>query len=369
MAGRHGLYDPDDVQQQWLQGREKFFFTDFYIQQRKRLGCLLDGNGKPAGGKWTFDTENRKKLPKGTRVPKLWKPGERDSVGEARRYVHQHFPNAVGDDAGFWFPVTHQDARRWLKNFLDHRFEDFGIYEDAIAAEETTLFHSVLTPMLNIGLITPAEVIESALSKIDDVPMNSLEGFIRQVIGWREFVRMIYLHQGRRQRTHNFWGFKRSLPKSFYDGTTGIDPLDQVIRRVLKHAYSHHIERLMVLGNFMLLCEINPHHVYRWFMELYVDAYDWVMVPNVYGMSQFADGGLMTTKPYISGSSYVLRMSDFKKGDWCPVWDALYWRFIHNHREFFAGNPRMSVMVKQLDKMGDKLKTHLTNADRFLNRL
>ncbi|MFM7740297.1 MAG: FAD-binding domain-containing protein, partial [Planctomycetota bacterium] len=191
-------------------------------------------------------------------------------------------------------------------------------------------------------------------------------GFIRQVIGWREYIRGVYHVYGRKQRCGNAWGHRRKLPASFYDGTTGIEPVDEVIRSVLKYGYCHHIERLMILGNFMMLCEIEPDEVYRWFMELFVDAYDWVMVPNVYGMSQHADGGLMTTKPYISGSAYVLKMSNFKRGPWCEIWDGLYWRFIAKHREFFAKNPRMSVMAKQCDRMGEKLDRHVEVAGRYL---
>jgi deoxyribodipyrimidine photolyase-related protein len=196
-----------------------------------------------------------------------------------------------------------------------------------------------------------------------------LEGFIRQVIGWREFIRLVYLTHGREQRTRNFWGLTRGIPTAFYNGTTGIEPVDTVIRRVLRTGYCHHIERLMILGNFLLLCDITPNAVYQWFMELFIDAYDWVMVPNVYGMSQHADGGLMTTKPYISGSSYVLKMSDFKRGPWCAVWDALYWRFIDRHADFFAANPRMAVMVKMKEKLGGRLKEHLGVADAFLHKL
>jgi deoxyribodipyrimidine photolyase-related protein len=207
------------------------------------------------------------------------------------------------------------------------------------------------------------------LELFDQVPMNSLEGFIRQVIGWREFILGVYRTMGRRQRSKNYWGYHHPLPAAFYDGSTGIDPVDTVIRRTLQHGYCHHIERLMVLGNFMLLCDIDPDEVYRWFMELFIDSYDWVMVPNVYGMSQFADGGMITTKPYISGSSYVLKMSNFRRGPWCEVWDALYWRFIHVHHDFFSSNPRMSVMVAQCNKMGAKLAQHLKTADGFLEKL
>src|SRR5690606_27559035 len=203
-----------------------------------------------------------------------------------------------------------------------------------------------------------------------DIPLNSLEGFIRQIIGWREFIRGLYETVGRQQRTCNFWRFKRAIPESFYTGETGIEPVDTTVKKVLDTGYCHHIERLMILGNFMLLCEFDPDAVYQWFMELFIDAYDWVMVPNVYGMSQFADGGLMATKPYISSSNYILKMSHYKSAPWCEVWDGLYWRFIAKHQLAFIKNPRTSMMVKQLEKMDKQKKERLFNAaDRFLNTL
>lgn len=360
---------PVDVVQHWAEGRKHYHFTDFYMQQRKRLGLMLDAKGKPLGGKWTFDTDNRKKLPKDIVIPKLVIPAERASVVDAKKYVTKRFPNAVGQAEDFVYPVIYEDANSWLDEFIEARLAAFGDYEDAISHSETFVFHSVLTPMLNIGLLTPQRVIEAVLEKRDEVSLNSMEGFVRQVIGWREFVRLVYLHAGSRQRTRNYWKLARPLPASFYDGTTGIVPFDRSIQRTLKYAYCHHIERLMVLGNFMLLTDIEPGAVYQWFMEMFIDSYDWVMVPNVYGMSQHADGGLMTTKPYISGSSYILKMSDYSKGPWSEIWDALYWRFVHREREFFSENPRMRVMVGQLDRMGKKLDHHRAVAERFLEAL
>ncbi|MBM4074438.1 MAG: cryptochrome/photolyase family protein [Planctomycetes bacterium] len=350
-------------------GRSKWFFTDFYVQQRQRLELLVDNRGRPLGGKWSFDSDNRKKMPRDTIVPPVKWPATDKYVREVKSYVAKAFPQAVGDHDSFHYPVTTEQARACLEDFLDHRFAQFGDYEDAIHPNETFLFHSVLTPALNIGLISPKEVIESAIARSDQVPLNSLEGFVRQIIGWREYMRGVYRQFGRRQRTCNFWKHSQPMPAAFYDGTTGVDPVDTIIRRVLKHAYCHHIERLMILGNFMLLCEIDPDSIYQWFMELFIDSYDWVMVPNVYGMSQHADGGLITTKPYISGSSYVLKMSRFDKGPWCPIWDALYWRFINKHRDFFTANPRMSVMVAQCDRMGERLNEHLRIAESFLTQL
>jgi deoxyribodipyrimidine photolyase-related protein len=226
--------------------------------------------------------------------------------------------------------------------------------------------------MMNVGLVSPKFIIEEALSYASnhEVPLNSLEGFIRQILGWREFIRAVYELKGNEERTKNHWGFKRKIPASFWNGSTGIEPIDSAIKKVLETGYAHHIERLMVLGNFMLLCEFDPDEVYRWFMELFIDAYDWVMVPNVYGMSQFADGGLMATKPYISGSNYLMKMSDYKKGEWQPVWDGLFWRFMHVHRDFFLKNPRLGMLVRTFDKMPEeKQQLHLNNANQFLDSL
>jgi deoxyribodipyrimidine photolyase-related protein len=364
---------PSAVFDELAQRKQKWFFTDFYLLQRKRLKILIDDNDKPEGGKWSFDPENRSRLPKDCHVPQISWPQPAGASSEilaaARRWVTSEFPGAPGNPDDFHYPITRRQALTTLQDFLQQRFEHFGLYEDAIHDQQTFLFHSVLTPALNIGLLSPAEIVESALQYADHVPLNSLEGFLRQVIGWREYMRGVYRHFGRRQRTTNYWGHQRALPSSFYDGTTGIQPVDTVIRRVQQHAWCHHIERLMILGSFMLLCEFSPDAVYQWFMELFIDAYDWVMVPNVYGMSQYADGGLITTKPYICGSAYVLKMSNFRKGPWCPIWDALYWRFINRHSQMFAKNPRMSMMVRQCEKMGPKLDVHLQTAERFLNSL
>ncbi len=353
----------------FIGSKDSLYFTKFYIAQRKRLNILIDVDGSPIGGKWSFDPENRRKLPKHIELPDLPTRKPCKHVKEAKAYVQANFPDAIGNYDQYNYPIDRQASLEWLDDFIRNRLAQFGDYEDAISKEHSTVFHSVLTPCLNIGLLTPQDVLDAVTQWSGKVPMNSLEGFIRQVIGWREYMRAVYLHFGRKQRTSNFWKFTRKLPASFYDGTTGIEPFDDVIKQVLSTGYCHHIERLMVLGNFMLLCRIEPNEVYRWFMELFVDAYDWVMVPNVYAMSQYADGGKITTKPYISGSAYILRMSNYKKGDWCKTWDALYWSFIDEFRGVFADNPRMSLMTKQLDRMGDKLVEHRKTAKDFLESL
>lgn len=367
-----GFLTPSEVGGWQLDRPTPWRMSEFYTRQRRALGVLVDADGQPQGGRWSFDTENRKRLPSGYMPPPILAPTEKEGVQAAAESVLHDFPHAVGSIDSFGWPVTRAAALAVLDDFLEHRFRGFGDYEDAISRHHAVLNHSQLSIPLNIGLITAAEVIERGLgyAEANEVPLNSLEGFVRQVIGWREFMRLSYEGLGRRMRTANFWGHSRPMPEAFYQGTTGIPPVDTVIRRVLDTGYAHHIERLMVLGNFMLLCEIDPDHVYRWFMETFVDAYDWVMVPNVYAMSQFADGGLITTKPYLSGSAYLRRMSDYPAGPWCEVWDALYWRFISRHREFFSANPRLSVMPKQWDRFpAAKQQALLDTADRFLAEL
>ncbi len=353
--------------------RKTYFQTDFYTWQRKQRNILLESDGKPVGGKWTFDAENRAKFPKKEKVPALELFNDNNYLVEAKQYVQKNFANNYGNiNEQHLFVITFEDAENWLNDFLLTRFKKFGIYEDAIVAKEAVLHHSVLSPMLNIGLLAPMQIIESAITTAQDlnIPLNSLEGFIRQIMGWREFIRIVYEREGTKQRTTNYWKFTRKIPQSFWTGTTGILPIDITIKKILETGYCHHIERLMVLGNFMQLCEFDPDEVYRWFMEMFIDAYDWVMVPNVYGMTQFADGGLMTTKPYISGSNYLMKMSDYEKGDWQMLWDGLFWRFMHEHRNFFLSNPRLGMLIHTYDKMlPEKQQTHLNNANVFLNSL
>ena len=350
---------------------KKFFQTSFYISQRKKMKILLNEDDKPVGDKWSFDTDNRKKYPKGKIAPKINFPSKDSIYIEAEKYVNKYFDNNYGNiNEQINYPCTHSSAKEWLEQFIKFRFKEFGDYEDAVMVDETFLNHSVLSPMLNIGLITPNEVISEVLKHKNDIPINSLEGFIRQIIGWREFIRGVYQYKGVQQRNSNFFDFKRKMPKSFYDGSTGVFPFDNCIKKVLQNAYSNHIERLMILGNFMLLCEINPNDIYKWFMELYVDAYDWVMVPNIYGMSQFSDGGLMSSKPYISSSNYIKKMSNYKNGSWAVIWDALYWRFIDKHRQKLAKNIRMKFMINLFDKMDDEKKNlHISTANTFLKSL
>ena len=385
-ASRHGcgleivatpmLLTPEAVIEDHFASGKKPLMGRFYEMQRKRLDLLIDPDGGPVGGRWSFDADNRKKLPKGILVPEP--PAERSSaanaiVESARKQLIREGVAGIGSWDGFHYPVTHGDAARWLDQFLEQRLRQFGAYEDAISTQHQVMWHSVLTPMLNIGLLTPQQVLDRTLERAEagDIPLNSLEGFLRQIVGWREFMAAMYRRHGVEMRNGNFWGFDdRPIPSAFYTASTGLPPIDDAIRHALETGYCHHIERLMLLGNVMLLCGFHPTRIYTWFMELFVDAYDWVMVPNVYGMSQFADGGIFTTKPYLSGSNYVRKMSDYRKGEWCDTWDALFWTFIHRHQDFFRRQYRLAMMARNLDRMApDVLLAHQRRAGDFLDAL
>lgn len=348
----------------------KPFMKTFYEKERKRLNILMSKNKKPEGNQWSFDAENRKGPPKELTCEK---PvfHKRDSHFETlSKLINKEFPDHPGLTDDFWLPTDRKGALKNLRHFLNHHLVDFGTYQDSITNRAPFLYHSIISPMLNNGLLLPQEVIEKALDareKNADIPLHSLEGFIRQVMGWREFVFGIYQNFSDKEEKGNFFKHERRLSAHWYKGTTGLLPVDDAITKAFTLGYCHHIERLMILSNAMLLCELHPKEVHKWFMEFFVDSADWVMGPNVYGMGQFSDGGLFATKPYISGSNYILKMSDYKKGDWCEVWDGLYWRFISKNRAFFEKNPRLSMMVRTFDKMDkEKQDKHIRIADKFI---
>ena len=352
--------------------KKKLFQTSFYKNQRKKFNILINEYDKPTGGKWTYDDMNRKKFPKNKKTPSIdYSKIKSKNFLDSYNYVENNFTKNFGEINSFQlYPTDFKSAKVWFNNFLKTRFDEFGIYEDAVLINESIINHSVISPLINSGLLEPNYIVKTSLDyyKKYDIPLNSMEGFIRQVIGWREFIRGVYYSKGTEERTKNYWNFKRKIPKSFYEGSTGIDPIDDTIKKVKITAYGNHIERLMILGNFMVLCEFDPNEVYKWFMEVFIDSYDWVMVPNVYGMSQFADGGLMSTKPYISSSNYIIKMSDYKKGSWSEIWDGLFWTFMDKQRDFFKKNPRMRMLISSFDKMDSMKKEKLLiDADAFLN--
>ncbi len=346
----------------YLSKNKRPFMANFYKIVRTKMNLLMNKNGTPKGNKWSFDEENRKKLPNNIQVPVISKVKETKETITLKKFINSNFKDHPGTTDKFWFPTTRKDAIKWLDEFLKERIKLFGDYEDTVTDKSNTVFHSALSPLINLGLIAPEEIIEK-LRKIENkVPMNSLEGYIRQIIGWREFMRGIYQNYDQRLDNTNFFNHKRKMKKSWYDGNTGLDPLDHAINNAKNYGWSHHIERLMILANIMNLCEINPKQVYKWFMEMFVDSSDWVMAPNVYGMGLFSDGGIFATKPYICGSSYFLKMMHFKKGPWCDVMDGLYWKFIDRHKKFFLKNPRLAMMVRVSEKMNKERKTRIFKA-------
>ena len=352
----------------YLSKTKKPFMRTFYEAQRQRLKIMVTEKGEPTGGRWSFDELNRKPLPRSEQPPAPELKHESKHQEQVLALIQENFEDHPGELEEVWFATDRKGARTWLKKFLDERFAHFGPYEDAIAPHSDFVYHSVLTPYLNIGLLTPQFVIESALEIAKERKLNiaSVEGFVRQIIGWREFVRGIYQNFSERQENTNFFKHKRKLTAAWYDGTTGIEPLDHVIKKVRRYGYAHHIERLMIVGNLMLLLEIDPEEAHRWFMEMFIDSSDWVMGPNVYGMGIFSDGGIFATKPYICGSNYYRKMGGFKSADWCDAVDGLYWGFIEKHAEFFAKNPRLSMMVRSLEKMDAAKKKRIFSAAKKL---
>ncbi len=351
-------------------GKSRLLMGDFYKSRRRALGLLVEANGEPTGGRWNFDTENRRKLPAKITPPTIPWAARTRHAEEVIDLVQEVFAAHPGSACQFSWPTTRAQAREWLSDFVAQRLDAFGPFEDALSTRSDGVFHSLLSPYLNMGLLTPAEVLERVLEHAQSAPLQSVEGFVRQIIGWREFVRGVYREHGERQNESNFWGHKRELTAAWYDGTTGIPPLDDAIETANRLGWTHHIPRLMVLGNMMTLCEIRPATAHRWFMEMFVDSSEWVMGPNVYGMGLFSDGGVFATKPYICGSNYWLKMSDYRKGPWCDTVDGLYWRFIDKHREFFASNPRLALMPRAFDRLNNDRKAKIfAAAAQFLDKV
>ncbi|MGA1050431.1 MAG: cryptochrome/photolyase family protein [Minisyncoccia bacterium] len=347
-------------------GARKYWMNDFYIWQRKRLNILIDRDNKPIGDKWSFDIENRKKLPKNIIIPNTFEIQNNQDVKEAIAYIEKYFPDNFGKTDTFWCPIDFEGVKHHFQKFLQNRLELFGPYEDAMTTQSDSVFHSTISPLLNNGLLTPDYVIQEILEFIakNNIPIASAEGFIRQIIGWREYIRALYILEGKKIRTSNYFESHKNMPQSMWTATTGIEPIDYHIQVLEKYAYTHHIPRLMLFGNYLNLCQIEPDEVYEWFMEMYIDAYDWVMVPNVYSMTLYADGGLLTTKPYIASSNYILKMSDFKKGDWSPILDALFWNFVGNNFDKLQKEGRLGFIGVQYSKMTDVQKDNYSSIAR-----
>lgn len=355
---------------EWAADSKRLLMETHYRRVRRKLKVLVESDGSPTGGEWNLDAENRRSVAEWIRDGRPMPPGlprltpdplTREVISD----VERHFPGHPGEAAGFWLPVTRSEALRWLRTFVEERLDRFGPYEDLMLTGQPALFHSVLTPMLNIGLLRPMECVEAAVAtyRAGRIPLHSVEGFIRQVIGWREFVNGVYWLRGPEYTGLNELGADRPLPAWFYTGETPMNCLRQVIGEVRRTGYNHHIQRLMVLGNFLLLAGVRSGDALRWFNEMYVDAHDWVMAANVIGMALHADGGYMATKPYAAGSAYIHKMSDYcrdcrfkpteREGERACPFGFLYWDFFGRHEERFARNPRVSVIVKAWRKRSE----------------
>lgn len=352
------LINPEELdtlkKQIWKNSR--YSHDEFYKYQRKKLNILVDSVGKPVGGSWSFDKANRLPLPKTVKIPKTHGPIKLDKYKkEAIKYVESNWPDNYGSLDNFIYPIDNKGAKAWLTKFMKERLGNFGAYEDAVSDAEPFVFHSVISPMMNIGILPDTEVVDMTynyyLTHKKSIPIESFEGFIRQVIGWRNYVYTIYLLDGQKLYESNQLKHKNKLNEKFWTGETKIVPVDSIINKIVQYAYAHHIERLMYLGNFMLLCQVDPKEVYRIFMEWSIDSYEWVMIPNVMGMSQYASS-IMMTRPYFSSSNYIGKMSNWKvstKDTWPKIWDALYYNFIDVNNQAFRKNYAIAQQVKHWD--------------------
>lgn len=377
------MSDPDEWKEKFSNG---YVMEFFYREMRKRTGYLMDA-GKPVGGEWNYDKENRKKLPKNNQPPKLITFKTDQITEDVFKLVNEKFSDNFGELETFNYAVTRTQAIEAMDDFFKHRFKDFGPYEDAMSVGKPHVYHSVLSVYMNNGLLTPEELCERALEeyKKGNAPLNSVEGYIRQIIGWREYIRNYYEAMMPDVREANTFGFMHPVPQAFWDGKTKMKCISECVKPVLEEGYSHHIPRLMVLSNYANLTETDPRELFRWFWYAYVDAWEWVVLPNVLGMSTFADGGKLASKPYIASGNYINKMSDFcancsysvseKTGEKaCPL-NYLYWNFVSNHKDAFMENGRVSFMVNMYEKksieekqiIAEESEAYIKQLPRYLN--
>ena len=348
---------------------KSFSHHSFYIWFRKKYTILMNKD-KPLGNKWSFDKENRLSFPKNKEEEinsldnYLDKNKNKDKyLVEAKIYVNKHFQNNHGSDE-YYLPITFEEAKMHFKKFIKDKLNNFGPYEDAVNSEITFGYHSIMSPIINIGLITPKFIIDyliKNLDKLKNIKIQSIEGYIRQLF-WREFCIFVYLYKNKELENGNFFNHKNKINHSWYNATTQFGPINNIIQKALNYGWCHHIERLMYLGNIFLLLQINPKNVYKWFMELFIDAYPWVMSPNVYGMSQFSAGNIMMKRPYFSSTNYLFKLSNYKKikyekiilnnenYDWSEIWNSLYYNFIDCNKLFLSKNYSTANMVSIFNK-------------------
>jgi deoxyribodipyrimidine photolyase-related protein len=365
----------------WASGRKQYRMEFFYREMRRKTGLLMEGD-EPIGGKWNFDAENRKKLPKGHLLPARLAHQYDQDTRDVFAMVEREFANNFGSLDAFFWPVTDNQAQQNLTFFLDNCLENFGDYQDAMKQDQSLLYHSLIATSLNLGLLDPVETCRQAEQRYHDgaAPLNAVEGFIRQIIGWREYIRGIYWHFMPDYKALNFFETHRPLPAFYYTGDSQMNCMDQAVQTTHDFAYAHHIQRLMVTGNFALLAGLDPAQVNQWYLEVYADAYEWVELPNTHGMALFADGGVVASKPYAASGAYINRMSDYCSnckydvksayGDGACPFNFLYWNFMIEQEPRLSNNPRMGMVYRNLEKMDDEKRVGVQiAAETFLNQI
>ena len=367
--------------EEWAEGRKQYRMEFFYREMRRKTNILMETN-KPVGGKWNFDKVNRKPPSKGLTPPPPIYFSPDEITKDVIYLIKEKYPNRIGEVENFFYAVTRDDALKSLGYFIDNLLPQFGEYQDALMTDQPFLFHSILSPYINIGLLLPLEVCLAVEKAYYDgkAPLNSVEGYIRQIIGWREYVRGIYWLKMPNYLQENALEASRELPDFYWTGNTDMHCLSESFKQTLKYSYAHHIQRLMITGNFALLIGVNPIDLHRWYLAVYIDAFEWVELPNTLGMSQFGDGGLLGSKPYASSGAYINRMSNYcssckynvkeKLGDYACPFNSLYWNFIAKNEENLLDNPRMSMPYRNLKKMDKKLLSSLIDqADNFISTI
>ena len=365
----------------WAQGKRTWRMEYFYREMRVEHDLLMEG-GKPLGGAWNFDAENRKALPATLFLPERKRFAPDAVTQQVIALVERMFPDHIGLSHNFGWPVTRKDALAALDDFITQALPHFGDYQDAMKTGNSLLYHSLLAPALNIGLISPREICLAAQAAYHagHAPLNAVEGFIRQILGWREYVRGIYWSQMPDYAGLNALQAERPLPAFYWSGETAMNCLREAVQSTIHHAYAHHIQRLMITGNFALLSGISPHEIERWYLAVYADAFEWVEMPNTLGMAVFADGGQMASKPYAASGAYIHKMSDYCSGcaydvkqksgaSACPF-NYLYWAFLIRNKDTLSRNPRLGMPYKTLSGWSPERQSQiLEEAETFLDSL